>query len=182
MARVQIQPTEWVTRPGLAGYVYEHLVDEGLLIAAQDANGRLNPMTIGWGVFGAIWGRPMFVVLVRPSRYTFDCLEHSGDFTVNVMPAEQRHVVAHCGGHSGRDGDKLEATGVHACPSTKISSGGIAEASVIIECRTAHFNDVQGPQLGEAITSNYYPDGDFHRVYFGEVLAVAAEEELLVHG
>ena len=28
-----------------------------------------NPMTIGWGTLGIIWGKPVFQVYVRPSRY-----------------------------------------------------------------------------------------------------------------
>ena len=44
--------------------------------------GRDNTMTIGWGSLGVVWGKPVFSVLVRPSRYTFDLLEASGEFSV----------------------------------------------------------------------------------------------------
>ncbi len=42
----------------------------GLLLVAADADGKPNAMTIGWGTVGIIWGKPIFIVLVRPSRYT----------------------------------------------------------------------------------------------------------------
>jgi len=56
----------------------------GLLLASTDAKGNPNAMTIGWGTIGIIWAKPIFVVLVRPSRYTYDLIEITNDFTVNV--------------------------------------------------------------------------------------------------
>ena len=36
------------------------------------AGGRHNTMTIGWGALGNIWGKPVFTVMVRHSRYTHE--------------------------------------------------------------------------------------------------------------
>ena len=86
MARVDLEPDRWMDYPALARETHTRMSNGGILLASQDAGGKLNPMTIGWGVFGWIWARPVFTVLVRPSRYTFACLEAAGDFTVNVRP------------------------------------------------------------------------------------------------
>ena len=80
MPRIEIASDDWLKRAGLAWETYQRLTQEGILLAVRDRQGKLNAMTIGWGLFGGIWGRPMFAVLVRPSRYTYDCLEHTGDF------------------------------------------------------------------------------------------------------
>ncbi len=61
---------------------------DGAFLAAVDADGRPNAMTIGWIQIGTIWARPVCLVLVRPSRYTHGCIEHSGAFTVNVPPGD----------------------------------------------------------------------------------------------
>ena len=45
---------------------------------------KSNVMTIGWGLIGQLWGKPCFMVAVRPSRYTFKFMEESGEFTVLV--------------------------------------------------------------------------------------------------
>ena len=79
----------------------------GILLAAQDAEGKPNAMTIGWGTIGIIWSKPIFIVLVRPSRYTYDLIEGLNDFTVNVPPPELKDEVLFCGTVSGRDRDKF---------------------------------------------------------------------------
>ncbi|MBN2446534.1 MAG: flavin reductase [Phycisphaerae bacterium] len=179
MPRVDLKPDQWLERPALARETYERMTHEGILIAALDPAGKLNPMTIGWGLFGLIWGRPLFQVLVRPSRYTYGCIEHIGDYTVNVMPRELKTAVAFCGSESGRDYDKLAEMDLNVLPSRHIKSGGIAEADIVFECRVVHVNDVREPTFPAEIISNYYPDGDFHRVYFGQILAVSVRAEFL---
>ena len=179
MTRIAIDPSDWLGHARLVREVYGRLTAEGILIAAADESGRLNPMTIGWAVFGRIWGRPMFPVLVRPSRYTYRCIEHTGDFTVNVMPPELADVVGACGKTSGRSLDKIAAHGLKVLPSRHIGSGGLAEANIVLECRVVHRNDVQPPSFAPDIIASYYPEGDFHRVYFGHVLGVSIREGFL---
>jgi flavin reductase (DIM6/NTAB) family NADH-FMN oxidoreductase RutF len=59
----------------------------GALLVANDHQGKPNVMTIGWGTIGSIWARPVFLVLVRPSRYSYTRLEEAGDFTENTKKA-----------------------------------------------------------------------------------------------
>ena len=178
MARVDLEPGRWLDQPALARETYERMTHEGILIASLDAGGKLNPMTIGWGLFGLIWGRPMFQVLVRPSRYTYGCIEHTGDYTVNVLPPGLSDVAAYCGTVSGRDADKMAHNDLTPLPSRHVASGGIAQADIVFECKVVHHNDVQQPTFPEEIVSNYYAQGDFHRVYFGQIMSVSVEGEL----
>jgi flavin reductase (DIM6/NTAB) family NADH-FMN oxidoreductase RutF len=174
-----IKPSEWLLQPGLARETNLRLTHEGILLASRSSAGKLNPMTIGWGVFGAIWGRAMFLVLVRPSRFTYECLEATGDFTVNVMPADMPDVPDYCGTTSGRSIDKMAEKHLTERPSDHITSGGVAEANIIFECRVVHKHDVQQPAFTGDIISHYYPEGDFHRVYYGEILSVAVRQAFL---
>ena len=66
----------------------QRMCEDGLLLVTSGADGKPNVMTIGWGTLGVIWGRPVFLVLVRPSRHTYRRLEQVGEFTVNVPPRE----------------------------------------------------------------------------------------------
>ena len=43
-----------------------------------------NTMTIGWGSVGCVWSRPVFMVLVRPQRHSYEMLKTAGEFTVSV--------------------------------------------------------------------------------------------------
>ena len=124
----------------------------------------------------------MFLVLVRPSRYTYLCIGRAGDFTVNVFAGRalgRRRLLRHA---LGRTVDKMGTCDLTPLPSQRITSAGIAEANAVFECRVVHHNDVQEPAFRENIVTNYYPDGDFHRVYYGEVLHVSAAASLIEAG
>jgi len=150
------------------------LTKPGLLLATTGRNGRSNVMAIGWGTVGVVWGRPIFQVMVRPSRYTYTLLEESGEFTVNAPAPEMRHVVAACGAHSGRDLDKIAAYGLAVSPGKGIKAITIDESPMVYECRVVHRNDVLPPNLSREIDASAYPKGDYHRVYWGEILGAYA--------
>jgi len=48
------------------------------------------------------------MVAVRPSRYTHDFIENTGEFTVNVPNRGMESIVSYCGTVSGKDHDKFE--------------------------------------------------------------------------
>jgi len=150
------------------------LTDPGLLLVAADGQGRPNAMTIGWGSLGVIWGKPIFTVLVRPSRFTYGHLEASDSFTVCVPSPEFYKAVSFCGTRSGRDQDKFEACGLNPLPSTHISAPGIEGCPLIYECQTVHTNDVLPATLAPSIQASAYGGGDFHRIYYGQIEAVRA--------
>ena len=72
----------------------ETMQQHGLLLSSVGAEGRPNVMTIGWGCTGIIWGKPIFTVLVRPSRFTFQSIQASGEFVVNVPDASLVEAVS----------------------------------------------------------------------------------------
>jgi flavin reductase (DIM6/NTAB) family NADH-FMN oxidoreductase RutF len=134
-------------------------------------------MTIGWGTIGIIWGKPIFVVLVRPSRYTHGLIEQMEDFTVNVPAADMADVVAFCGSASGRDHDKFAEKGLIAVPGRKVKSPIIDQCVIHYECKVVHKNDVLKDNLASEIISSAYPRGDFHTIYYGEILSVYASPD-----
>lgn len=101
--------------------VFEFMSTGGLLIVSKDKDGKANPMTIGWGTVGVIWRHPVFLALVRHSRYTFSCLEHTRDFTINVAPPEMKAIVEYCGSVSGRNHDKVAEKGLTLLRAEKVS-------------------------------------------------------------
>jgi flavin reductase (DIM6/NTAB) family NADH-FMN oxidoreductase RutF len=58
--------------------------EDRVLLVSCGKEGAPNVMAIGWGTTGIIWRRPIFVVLVRPSRYTYKLIEETGEFTVTL--------------------------------------------------------------------------------------------------
>ena len=47
------------------------------------------------------------------------------------------------------------------------------------ECRVVHENDVIPEALEKTIINDAYPQGDFHRIYYGQILATYADENAL---
>jgi flavin reductase (DIM6/NTAB) family NADH-FMN oxidoreductase RutF len=155
--------------------------EDGLLLVTAGADGRPNVMTIGWATMGCIWGRPVFIVLVRPSRYTYSRLEECGDFTVNVPPRELAAAASHCGTVSGREHDKFAEMRLTQVPSRQVRPPIIKECLIHYECRTLHRSDINPATLAQAVLDDAYPEGDFHRVYFGEIVAAYADEDAAQH-
>jgi flavin reductase (DIM6/NTAB) family NADH-FMN oxidoreductase RutF len=171
MAKVQVRYTDYFAQ------TTQRMREDGLLLVTQGADGKPNVMTIGWGTIGSIWSRPVFIVLVRPSRHTYSRLEQVSDFTVNVPPRELATAVSHCGTVSGRDHDKFLEMHLTPIPSREVRPPIIKECVVHYECRTLHRNDVIPAALAQAVREEAYPNGDFHRIYFGEVVAAYADED-----
>ncbi|MBC7257156.1 MAG: flavin reductase family protein [Chloroflexi bacterium] len=152
------------------------LSNPGLLLASTKRSGASNVMTIGWGTVGIIWGRPCFVVLVRPSRYTYEFIEDSKVFTVNVPTEALREWVGFCGSRSGRQVDKFSAYGISVSRGQTVEAITIDPCPMVYECRVIHYNDVIPSHLDPAVEAASYGGKDYHRLYYGEILGVFAAQ------
>ena len=161
-----------VPHPELYTDVMRAMTGRGLLLGSYDAAGRANLMTIGWGTLGNVWGIPVWTVLVRPSRYTYQCIEHSACFTVNVPCEDLGMACAICGSRSGRDADKLAQAGLTAVKGGHVLAPVVKECPLVYECQVVHSTDVLPEKLTGEILSGAYMDGDYHRIYFGKILGV----------
>jgi flavin reductase (DIM6/NTAB) family NADH-FMN oxidoreductase RutF len=148
--------------------------ERGLLLVAGDyAAGSFNFMTVGWGSVGYFWRRPLAMVMVRPSRYTYEFLEKYPDFTLNLLPQEQAEKVAWCGAHSGRTVDKVKHTGLTPAASRRVSAPAFAEAELVLECRKVYWSDLEPAHFLADFIGDLYRAGDYHRLYLGEILAAS---------
>ena len=146
-----------------------------VLLVTQGKEGLPNVMAIGWGTIGIVWRKPAFCVLVRPSRYTYKLIHETGEFTVNVVPPQLKEVVEYCGTVSGRDHDKFKEKQLTAIRSAKVKVPIIKECILHFECQVLARNDLIPPEMADPIKSRFYPKGDFHRIFFGEILACQTE-------
>jgi len=172
MPKIAVGPNDYLAE------TLNGLADPGLLLVSLDANRRANAMTIGWGAVGIFWARPVFVVPVRRSRYTYGCLEKTGDFTVNLLPRKLADLAMFCGTVSGRDHDKLAEAKLTAAPAPGIRSPIIEECVLSYVCKLVHANDLVPKALPSSFLRSAYPRGDYHRFFFGEILTVLADPNL----
>lgn len=158
-----------------AGTILE-AVGKGVLLTTQ-ADGQVNTMTIGWGTLGIEWGRPIFTVFVRESRYTKQLLEKNGEFTINVPYGEfDKNILSVCGTKSGRDMDKIQALGLTLEEPETISVPAIKELPLTLECKVIYKQDQDPKAIDKACDERYYAkgtpnEGDYHTAYYGLVTA-----------
>ena len=139
-----------------------------LTVKADDI---VNTMTIGWATIGYIWQRPVFMVAVRDSRYTFTLLEKSDNFTVTIPAGdEQNQAVAYCGTKSGRDFDKFKECNLLPKQARCTESPIIDIPGIHYECKIVYKSAMDNAFLDNGL-EKLYPKKDYHTLYFGEILA-----------
>lgn len=138
-----------------------------LLIAGTDP---VNPMTIGWGQIGIAWGKPVFLVMVRPSRFTYGLMEKATAFSVNVPGDDLAEACGICGSKSGRDLDKIAETGLAVERGVELDVPTLADCSLHYECRILEKNMLDPATLDGEVDKSCYPEGDHHAVWWGEIV------------
>ncbi len=148
----------------------------GLLLVSGTLE-KVNVMTIGWGFIGNIWSLPVFVIAVRPSRYTYRFIESTNDFTVNVPSKGMEDIVNACGTFSGRTVDKFKEYNLTPLKSQNIKSPLIKECIIGFECKVIYKQDLIPEKIPGEVKEKYYIGGNFHRLYFGKIIDIMVEED-----
>lgn len=162
-----IDPHDFMTKP------HQLFHRDWLLLTVGDfAKKDFNCMTIGWGSIGTMWNMPYVAVVVRPSRYTWHFMEKYPDFTLTAFSRDYQKDLGYLGSYSGRDGDKLAHTQLTPIAAQKVASPTFAQAELSIECRKIYTSDFAPAQFLKPEIGTYYPEKDYHRVYYGEILSI----------
>jgi flavin reductase (DIM6/NTAB) family NADH-FMN oxidoreductase RutF len=132
---------------------------------------NLNTMTIGWGNIGIIWGKPIFMVAIRPSRYTYNLLEKAKDFTISIpIEKDLKKALSYCGTYSGRDVNKFKECNLIIKNGRKVSSPIIENCNLHYECKIVYKQSIKPERLNKDIKDKHYKNNDFHILYFGEIV------------
>ncbi len=135
------------------------MINSGCLVLLTAAHkDRTNVMTIAWHMPVSM-KPPLVAVALGVSRFTTELVDASGEFAINIPPANMLAKARRAGSISGRDMDKLAELDL------AFSSGKATRAPVLQDC------------LGymECKVVNRVPAGD-HTVYIAEVVSAAAED------
>ena len=125
-----------------------------------------------------LWSRPFFMVAVRPSRHAFRFIEKIGDFTVYVPGKGMEEIADYCGSVSGREHNKFEEKSLTLKPGKKVKSPTISECGVHYECKVSYKTRVIPSGLPQDILRDSYPSGNYHTLYFGEILCTSADSDV----
>jgi hypothetical protein len=55
---------------------------------------------------------------------------------------------------------------------TQVDAPTFAEAELSLECRKIYFDDLNPAQFIDPTVHENYPEKDFHRMYFGEIITI----------
>jgi flavin reductase (DIM6/NTAB) family NADH-FMN oxidoreductase RutF len=145
----------------------EQIRGEGAFLIAK-AGRQINTMTIGWATIGQVWGMPIMMVAVRPSRYTFGIIEKASDFAVSVPLPSLGKELAFCGSRSGRDCDKFKECGLATAAAQKIETPVLKIKGIHYECLMVTAVAMDPARIGNDVKS-IYGSGDYHTLYFGKI-------------
>jgi len=160
----------------VAGKILEQL-KKGAFLTVKSGD-KVNTMTIAWGTIGYVWQRHVFITMVRHSRYTFELIEKANSFTVSFpLNGQMKDALNVCGTKSGRHIDKFKECGLSLLPSQKVDTPVIDGCDLHLECKIIYKSPMHPDQLQEEIKRLCYGNGDYHVLYFGEILAVRMKEE-----
>lgn len=130
-----------------------------LALVTSFHRGDMNVMTAGW--FSPVSYRPVLVGLsVHQATMTHDLIKKGGEFALNIPTWGMIRQVKFCGAISGRDQNKMRATGLHEEGPRHIRPILIQECIAHLECAVVN-----------AVTP-----GD-HTIFIAEVVSAQVEEE-----
>lgn len=153
--------------------VNKNLTSDGVFLTTQGE--KTNTMVIGWGGVTVFWGKPVFIVPVRKSRYTYNQLDESGEFTVSIpLGQDLKDALSFCGSKSGSDYDKFKECNITPAPAKVLDTPIISECELHYECRVIYKQDIIPENLQKEIHDKWYPD--YHTLFFGEIVACYRKE------
>lgn len=154
----------------MAQKMLEHL-PRGAFLAVR-ADDRINTMTIGWGAIGYFWNKPVIIVGVRYSRYTYNLMEEARDFSVTIpLSSDFKKSLSGTGSKSGRDIDKFKIFSLQAETGKKIESPVIGDCGLVYECKLIFKQAMEAELLDEELRQKFYAQEDYHVMYYGEILS-----------
>ena len=132
-----------------------------VMVSVTDKEGKSNIITVAWA--GTVCTNPPMVsISVRPSRYSYQILEETGEFVINLTNESLVKVCDYCGVVSGRDVDKFAKTGLTPIPMEHVHAMGIDESPVNMECKIT-----EKRELGS------------HTMFIAEVVGVTVDDQYM---
>ena len=120
-----------------------------------------NIITIAWtGIVNTI--PPKTYISVRKSRYSYEIIDKTGEFVINLTTADMVKKVDYCGIYTGRKVDKFKKCDFHKEEAKEVSAPLIAECPLALECRVT-----EKIELGT------------HDLFLADIVATDVDESLL---
>jgi len=151
--------------------VADQLSGDGAFLIVKNFKEK-NLMTIGWGFFGIMWNKPVFIAAVRYSRHTYGILEDTDEFTVSIpLNGQLKEELIKCGSKSGRDIDKFKEFNIKTKPGEKIKTPVVEKCDLHYECKILYRQSLNSELIKNETVKSKYKDHDYHVMIYGEILS-----------
>ena len=154
--------------------VFSAIGDQWMLITAGTEE-KCNTMTASWGGLGILWNKPMAIAYIRPQRYTKQFVDEQEYFTLSFYPEQYRRELGICGTKSGRDMDKAKECGFTMALSDEGKAPYFEQAELVFVCRKRMVIPMDPAAMPEEVKEKHYK-GDYHDMYWGEIVEVLVKE------
>ena len=132
-----------------------------VLVSVADTEGKQNVFTVAWT--GTICSDPPMVsISVRPERYSYDMINETGEFVINLTNEKLAYATDWCGVRSGSKFDKFKEMKLTKEKAKFVNCPMIKESPVSVECKVKEVRE-----LGS------------HHMFVAEVLAINADEKYI---
>lgn len=132
-----------------------------VMVSCRRPGEKPNIITVAWA--GTVCSSPaMLSISVRKERYSYDMIQKTGNFVVNLVNRDLVFAADYCGVKSGRDTDKFKEMKLTVQESQNIDAPGILESPVNLECRVT-----QSIPLGT------------HTMFLAEIVGVTVDERYM---
>ena len=135
-----------------------------------------NSCIIAYATLGVVWDKPVFIVFVKPDRYTYQFMQWTTFFTVSFIKKSLFKRFEIYGEQSGKYVNKEEESGSHM---VFFDNGGITfrEAEEVYVCRMLAKSSIDEKDLAPDIIKIYKTSAELfkqsedpHSIYIGEII------------
>ena len=132
----------------------------GLVTAGN--NEKYNMMTVSWGAMGELWGKDSVTVYIRPQRYTEEFMNAFDHFTLSFFSLDKKQAVhGVCG----------------LTPNFDEAAPYFEEAKLVLVCKKMAKSKFDPKEfIDDTVEDKWYPEKDFHYIYFAEIEKVLISE------
>lgn len=158
--------------------IFHTIKNEWFLITVQDGD-TVNMMTAAWGSVGIMWNKPIFNIVVRNTRYTYELLKNAPSFTCSFFSPDYKEELTYCGRHSGRDVDKAKETGlipIKIDGNTHQKVFTFEQAHTVFSCNIASVTPILPEHFIDPTIEKHYSHGDYHTMYTGYITRLMVKE------
>lgn len=131
------------------------------IITCRSKSGKDNALSVSF-VANASIEKPMVMIGIVPTRYSYSIIKESKCFVVNIPTENLRETYYYLGSVSGKDENKIEKSKLTKKECNKINCFYIEECPICLECE---------------VVASIMPGS--HELFIGELKSIHCKEDLL---